>query len=410
MQALLLVTLILAAAYLFTRPVFSTHWPWFGFRYLFLSGTEFLLVGYLLGTDGLNLIPGAVLEALDPLIHLALGWAGLIFGLQFNRKVLRVYPARRYLLSFVQALAAGGVAALGGWLIVRALFPGADPEAALRAAAIMGIAAAPTAPSSIYYFHRVFRIKGRVNRLLKFVAGVDMIPPVLALGLFACLSHVSIAGFAGVLPGWQWLVVATSVGVLLGLLLFAMVELEFSRDELLLFVLGMVILAAGVARYLHLPAVYISFVMGVTVANTAWNREEVHKVAAYAEKPLYLTFLVLAGTLMVLDDRRVLLLAGALVVLRLAGKVLGNLPWRWAWFEPRATSPLLGLALLSQGAAAIVLALDFQYVYRGDLARAETLQLAVSAVLAAVLVNEVLSPVFIRAVVPSEDPGGEGER
>jgi Kef-type K+ transport system membrane component KefB len=399
-RTLIVVSLIFALAYLFTLPVFSTRWSFLGFRALFLSGIEFLLVGFLAGPRGLNLIPSWMLDSLDPVVHLALGWAGFVFGLQFNRKMLRVYPAARYVLSFSQALVTMAVVAVGGWLVFRALWPTSDPPVALHAAVVMAICAGATSPSSIHYFTRIFAVRGRVNRLLKFIAGVDGIPSVLMLGVFTALFHVGVDGVGWALPGWKWWIIATALGVLLGLLMMALVELEFSREELLLFVIGMLVLTGGLARYLHLSSVYVSFVMGATVANTAWHREEVHKVAAYAEKPIYLTFLVLAGSLLVLDEPRVTALAVVLIVLRLVGKLVGNLPWRWASFEPRARSPLLGLALVSQGGLAVVLATDLHFLYRVDPTRAEVTQLAFSAVLISVLVSEVLSPLFIRTLAP----------
>jgi Kef-type K+ transport system membrane component KefB len=403
MKTLIVVGLIFAVSYLFTRPVFSTHLSLLGFRYLFFSGVEFLLVGYLIGPHGLELVPAPIVASLDPILHLALGWAGLMFGLQFKWKTVRLYPVERYALSFAQALTTTALVGLGVWFLYPLLFPGSTPAAALRAAAIMGVCAGPTAPSSIHYFSRIFGIKGRVIRLLKFVVGVDGIPAVVLLGLFSVFLRPSGLGLGEGLAEWKWLVVATGLGVLLGALLTALIELEFSRAELLLFVLGAVGLASGLAQALNLSAVYLTFFMGVTTANTAWHGEEVHKVAAYGEKPLYLTFLVLSGTLLVFDDLRVLALVLTLVVLRAAGKLLGNGLWPAVSPEPEIQSPFLGLTLLSQGAFAIVLAVDFFFLLEPDPKHGVWAGMITSAVLVAVLVNEVLSPLFIRRLVPGPD-------
>ncbi|MGB3565261.1 MAG: hypothetical protein WBC09_19580, partial [Thermoanaerobaculia bacterium] len=131
---------------------------------------------------------------------------------------------------------------------------------------------------------------------------------------------------------------------------------------------------------------------------------------AYGEKPLYLTFLVLAGTLLVFDDLRVLALAVALVVLRAAGKLLGNGLWPAVSPEPEIQSPFLGLTLLSQGAFAIVLAVDFFFLLEPDPVHGSWAGMITSAVLVAVLVNEVLSPLFIRRLIPGPDRTREEER
>lgn len=407
MKTLIVVGLVFAVSYLSTRLVFSTRLSLLGFRYLFFSGTEFLLLGYMIGPRGLGLIPPAIVESLDPLLHLGLGWAGLMFGLQFNHKAVLLYRRRRWILGFSQALVTSVIVAGGAWLVLPLIFPIIDEEMRVRAAVILGVCAGPTAPSSIHYFSRIFQIRGRVNRLLKFIVGIDGIPPILLLGLAAGLLHVSNLGLGEGLPGWKWLLVGVLIGILLGLLLAALVGLDFKREELLLFVLGIVALASGLAQYLHLPAVFLSFFAGITTANTAWHREEIHKMAAHAEKPLYLTFLVMTGTLIVLDDARVVALATILVILRLGGKLIGNIVWRWIPFEPRARSPLLGLALLSQGGLTLVLAVDFFFLYSTDLERLDTTLLVVSAVVVAVLANEILSPLFIRRLFPKLETAEE---
>ena len=405
MKTLIVVGLIFAVSYLFTRPVFSTRISLLGFRFLFFSGTEFLLVGYLIGPRGFGLVPASMVASLDPLVHLCLGWAGLMFGLQFRYRTVRLYRRRRWGLGFLQALVTSLVVGLAVWVAAPFILSGLDAEMRLRAAAILGVCAGPTAPSSIHYFSRIFKIRGRVDRLLKFIVGVDGIPSVLLLGLAAGLLHVSNLGLGEGLPGWKWVLVGIFIGVLVGLLLSALVGLQYRPEELLLFVLGVVAMASGLAQFLHLPAVFISFFAGLTAANTAWHSEEIHKLAAHAEKPLYLTFLVLTGMLIVLDDLRVVALAASLVNLRLLGKVLANVVWRWIPFEPNARNPLLGLALVSQGGLTLVLAMDFYFLYSPDILRADPTLLVVSAVVVAVGTNELLSPLFLRLLLPRiQDP------
>lgn len=403
MDALIVVGLIFLVSYVFTRRLFSTRLALLGFRSLFFSGTEFVLVGYMIGTSGLGLLTPSMIDSLEPLIHLALGWAGLMFGLQFNRRTMRLYQRRRWAIGFAQALITSAIVGGISWLSIASLIPSMDAEMRLRAAVILGICAGPTAPTSIHYFSRVFQIRGRVNRLLKFIAGIDGVPSVVLLGFAGALLHITDPSHAGGLPGWKWLLVGTLIGVLLGLLLAVLVGLQFTPEELFLFVLGIVALASGLAQFLHLPTVFLAFVAGLTAANTAWHREEVHKLTAYAEKPIYLTFLVLAGTHIHLADSRVLSIAAAVVVLRLLGKTVGNSTWRWLSIEPRARDPRLGLALLSQGGLTLVIAMDFLFLYGSDPERLADTTLVVSGVVVAVLVNELLSPLFIRALfAPAE--------
>jgi hypothetical protein len=100
-------------------------------------------------------------------------------------------------------------------------------------------------------------------------------------------------------------------------------------------------------------------------------------------------------------DSTVVALAAGLVVLRLGGKIVGCVPL-WLVREPGARGALMGAGLLSQGGIAMVIAIDFGLLYRNDLANAMFYQTLVSAVLVAVLLNEALSPIGLRLVLPGK--------
>lgn len=410
MRSLLLVSLVFAICYLLSRPVFSTRLSLFGFRHLFLSGLEVLFVGYLFGPRGLDLIPESLGGLLDPLIHLALAWAAFLFGLQFSWRQLKMYPAWRYGLAFAQAAVAGVLAGFGGaWLAAR-LLPEMTPDVLLRVGWIFGLCAASTSSSSLHYFSRVFRIRGRVDRLLKFVAAVDAIPAVIALGVAGALfSRTPAPGGGESLAGWVSVLLAIALALVLGVAAAWLASLELSRQELVLALLGVLLLAQGASRVIGASTVFVAAMIGALVANLSWHREELHKIAVYAEKPLYLAFLFMAGTLLSVNRLGVLVLALGLVALRAVGKIAGNLPWRWVAHEPRARTGWLGLALVSQGALTIVLVLDIEFLHRGVALPQEVITPAVSAVVLAVLVNELVSPLFIRGVSPREEVGRRPE-
>ena len=69
MEALIIVGLIFVFSYLSTKRLFSTRPTLLGFRNLFFSGTEFILVGYMIGPSGLRLLTPTIIDALEPLVH-----------------------------------------------------------------------------------------------------------------------------------------------------------------------------------------------------------------------------------------------------------------------------------------------------------------------------------------------------
>ena len=65
--------------------------PFFKYK-IYLTGTEFLFLGLLLGPQFLNLLDTQTMGGLDPLSALLLGWIGLLFGFQFEFSRLRRFP------------------------------------------------------------------------------------------------------------------------------------------------------------------------------------------------------------------------------------------------------------------------------------------------------------------------------
>ena len=52
----------------------------------FLTGTEFLLVGYLLGDSFLGILDASTLDQVRPFLIVGLGWIGLLAGIQLEWK------------------------------------------------------------------------------------------------------------------------------------------------------------------------------------------------------------------------------------------------------------------------------------------------------------------------------------
>ena len=73
-------------------------------NYLFLSGFVYIFLGLYLGQHGLNILSPQVLETLDPLISLGLGWIGFLFGFQLEGKYLRRFSKKAIGLSVLKSL------------------------------------------------------------------------------------------------------------------------------------------------------------------------------------------------------------------------------------------------------------------------------------------------------------------
>src|SRR3712207_4746938 len=101
MSDALVVVLVAAVAYLAAHIIFD----WLAKRFLIVSGTEYLVLGLLLGPQVGKLLTAEAVHSFAPVTTLAIGWIGAAVGMQFRLRDLVAIPGAMYRLAFAQALA-----------------------------------------------------------------------------------------------------------------------------------------------------------------------------------------------------------------------------------------------------------------------------------------------------------------
>ena len=183
-----------------------------GPRLLLSTGSHFLLLGLLLGPL-LGFLSVDVIDQLQPFMALGLGWIGLLFGLQLDRRQLRQFPPAFLLFTVLQALVTFGLFWALGWLAFRAT-GNTDPGANLTLLVAAATAAVST-PAGVALISRTFMVQGRLAQLLFYVASLDALVGILALQLTYSIYHPSSAAVAGF--GWGiWLGIALAAGIIFG--------------------------------------------------------------------------------------------------------------------------------------------------------------------------------------------------
>lgn len=357
------------------------------------SGVAFFGVGFVLGPHGAGLLSLPILDALDTVINLGLGWIGFLFGLQLRFYDLRKVPGRHYLAALVQALIAYGVVAFGLYLLLRALAP-SELGASGVLATVFGLAAiaatsTPTIPALVC---QDMGARGPLGPVLQLVTSFDALPAVLTLGVASCFEHPVLA--VGMLGGFLSLGIALGVGLLVGALFHLLTLVRYNDDQLLVLILGAVVFTAGAAHYLELSPLLVSLVAGSAVANLAQERHRTLRVFLSAEKPIYLLMLALAGALWAPTSLALLALAAAFVLLRIVGKLTGGLlvgpvagirvQGRWG----------MGLGLLGHGGMAVALAVCLQQNHTGPVGN-----VVLTATIVSVFATTLLAPVTTRRLL-----------
>jgi len=224
--------------------------------------------------------------------------------------------------------------------------------------------AAITTPAGIALVSSTFQVRGQLRDLLLFVGSIDAIVSIVATQLTYSLFRPG-AVLQGVAPPSQLglAAMALGVGVVCGIVFIWLTRSRPASEELVLFLLGGCAFAAGVALQWDLSPLFVSMIMGAVVANLSRSRARIQLLLTRWEKPVYVTFLLLAGALLRLPTWLVLPLALGYTALRFASKVgsaaLLVRPLGLTESVPRS----VGLGLIPQGGISIAMAVSATLLY-----------------------------------------------
>jgi len=383
------------------RVLFARSVP-LGARLIFLTGTEFIIVGFLLGESYLGLIDGKALEGFEPFLAVGLGCVGLLFGLQFDRKSLQALPPPVFAASLGQSLLVMALVALAFYPLLAG-WVGWPRNGALGASVTLGAAAACTGQPALAMLQRRFT-SDRHDRLLllRYIASVDALPPILALGVLTGLHAGGIGGRYGEV-GFQKLLLVLSLAVVCGWLFASMTRERMTRPEKLLVILGSCALCGGMARQTGISILFSSMVLGLVVANISPLRARVTEYLAGGEKFVYVVLLILAGASLRFPASWSLALVGVYVAARMASKFLGNLAVTFPVAGKERAPFWVGLGLTSHAGMSLAIAIDFLHTFPCRFGH-----VVLTVVVLGIIVSELFGPALAVAVIggkeePSKD-------
>jgi hypothetical protein len=393
--ALLVLTILALAGS--RRVLFARRVP-LGARLIFLTGTEFIVVGFLLGESYLGLIDGVALQGLEPFVGVCLGWVGLLFGLQFERRSLQTVPRSFLRASLIQSLFTWGVLFTVFLFMLRAwgeVLAGED----VAAAATLAAAGACTGQAGLAMIQRNFPDKGgQILSLLRYIASLDPIPGILLFGGATAL-FLHGGGVIGGIGGPGRLLFGVCIALLVGWLLVSLTRGRTTNPELLLIAAGTCAVASGLAMKVGISILFVCTICGVIVANVSTIRGRLTEFLARGEHFLYIVLLILAGASLQVPSSWALLLAGVYVTARLAAKVVGSFLATRPVTRRLPVPPWVGLGLTAQAGMALAIAIDFRHAVAGGVG-----DLVLTVVLLGLIVTELAGPSLTLVVIRSSAP------
>jgi len=343
---------------------------------LVATGVPFLLLGLLLG-PGLGVVDAAGLRMLQPLVALAIGWIGALFGARLEWRMVRRISTRTWLIGTTLALPILLVTTVMAWTLARALPPLGEAwgRPLFTAALVLG-GALTTAASQ-----RGPRL-GRRNALLDTAFGAAAVTVGVALyHPHAALRSLALTLVAGMALGGLFVALARG-----GLL-------SEPRDAGIA-AFAVILCGAGFSYVAGLsPFVVCGLEAAVLMSfSPAAVRNAVAGLLGRWEVPLYAAFLIVAGTLLRPLTAWLVLAALVLALIRVLvrwvtvrfGLDQVDPVWRSLPFAP---PPEFAHSVIRQGATAVALAAGFDLVRGSPGAMLVTVLLSVMAAEALALVT-----------------------
>jgi hypothetical protein len=389
MSAALILVLVVAASYLAARVAFE----WLARRFFVVSGAEYLLLGILLGPQVSGMLSRDTVESFAPIATLGLGWMGALIGGRLVIPRLVRIPAVLYRVALVESLLTlafvGGLLSLALWLDFDITL-----GEAVVAATALGAVAVASASAGVAIVAQQLGRRSAVVRQLEVATTANAIVAVVATGILFAIVHPTPGGVERPLTPTEWAVITIAIGVVGGTLFHLFVGEERKIDRLFIALAGALILVSGAATYLRLSPLLASVCFGVVLVNTTRTRAEIVAALERVERPLYFALLVLAGAAWRPSVRAWILVVLLFLVARAGAKIgAARLAARWNGMLPMLGAHW-GRGLLGQGGIALAVALTYLYQDQVPLPN-----LVFTAAVASVLLTDVMSARFVRALV-----------
>ncbi|MEO6951632.1 MAG: potassium transporter Kef [Polyangia bacterium] len=358
------------------------------------SGSEWIVLGFLLGPDLLGIVDRAVQLDVEPVLYISLGWVALVIGVDYGVVRTRYLSRRRLLLGAGLGLLTVGCVATAAWFLIPYVEPGHTRLERWVLALGLGAVASETTSNAVRWVAERHAATGPLSELLDDLAEAKEIAPILVACVGLCLHPRFDLGHRTWLNASALPIGLVAVGIVLGLVASVMLSREERTDQSWGILVGIGLLAAGTAARARLPVVAALFALGMALGFTSRHRRRILAMIEPTRRSALVPALLLAGarigpqTIM-----RHALIVGAVLVVRVI--VLHGI----ALFvrlpdSARAATPLIGWSMMPAGEITMCIGLSFALTFRGNLGDTVLLTAAIVT-----LVGEIIGPLSLRAAL-----------
>lgn len=386
-RAILGFVALLVLAYLWGQPRVHEWERRLNIAHMITAGLPFLFLGFVASQPAIGILTPSVLREIGPLLPLGLGWIGFVIGSRFDARALDKLPQGTgaavmltTAIPVVVILGTCGLLLLGVLPTLTATgAPGALRDALLLATA--GAMAARSAP----HFVQAFSPGDTVSERLIRITELEQLAGVFGMMMVSAYFRPQGVAVAWQLPGTAWLFVTLGIGTTMGVVTYATLTRINKGPQFTAVLLGAVAFTAGMASFLRLSTISVSFIAGAIVSNLGGDwREPLRDLLVRLERPVYFVFLVIAGALWRPWEWQGWILMVVFVAGRFSSKWLAAAVLQKFWAPDLAVSERRTLIGAPMGALSLAIVVSGQDLFSGP-----TLTWIVTAVIGGAITMEI---------------------
>jgi len=382
---------IFALAYLAANPRVRSLENKLQVTHVVTAGLPFVFLGVIAHMPGVGILSESVLWEIRPLLALGLGWIGFTIGFRFDSKLGESLTPGSSAASLITAsVPFGTIVAACTLLLVYAEHSPAN-ALFLRDAMLLGTAGAMTA----YSAPKLLEARGATGKSVDRVASIvtlEQLAGFVGLLIIAAYFRPQDSSVAWRLPGTAWLFITLGMGTMVGAVIWATLAKVKAGPEFTVLILGSVCFTAGMASFLRISPLVVCFLVGLILVNLPGTfKEEIREVLEHMERPIYLLFLLVAGSLWDITAWQGWALMALFVPARLLGKWLAVRICRKQIPGRLSTDEQHSLIFSPMGALSIAIVVNAQDLYFGS-----AVSWMVTAVIGGAVVTEIIVQVASR--------------
>jgi NhaP-type Na+/H+ or K+/H+ antiporter len=349
--------------------------------------TLLLVLGIIIGKEGLNIVPQLLSNHFDIIADMALLMVGFLLGGRLTINSLRESAGDVFWISISAALITTVIVIFG------LIWAGVPKEVAI----ILGCLAAATDPAAVLDVVTESKAKGKFGNLLLSIVALDDAWALVIFGVGMAVV-TSLNGLSGDTSSLLMIIKeiggALLLGGLIGLPAAHLTGRVKKGQPILTEALGIVFICGGFAIWLDVSFLIAVMTVGAVITNLGKHHKHPFHAIEGIEWPFMVIFFVLAGASLEISALKAVGFIGVTYVLcRVIGKYLGAYIGGHFSITDQLIKSWIGVALLPQAGVAIGMALVAANQFP------EYRQVLLPIVISSTVFFEIIGPIFTRMAI-----------